>query len=243
MRLDPNKNPAYVILFTALVSGLFTAGIMALHVATEPVVRANERLLTEKALVRVFALGDPSNMTAERIAETIRTRVAGLDPDRPDEPLIEIGSGDRKVRLLVAYKEPVAPGVKPDLKNKDNVLAYAFPIRGVGFWAMINGWLAVTPDGTKTVGVVFTDHQETPGLGGRITESEFRDQFRGKNVTAPPPGEKFIDISRTGEGDRHVDAITGATGTSTAVEKFINADLMRFRAAATKAGLIQEGKE
>ena len=247
MKLDPNKNPVYVIVFTALVSGAFTAGIMALHVATEPIVQANERLLTEKAIVSVFALGDPSRMTARQINETIRTRVAGLpDPDRKDDPLaqpIEIGSGDKKMRLLVAYKEPVPAGTKPDLKDKDKVLAYAFPLHGVGFWAMISGWLAVTPDGGKTVGVVFTDHQETPGLGGRITESEFREQFRGRLVTPPPAGEKSIDVSRSGKGDRHVDAITGATGTSNAVEKFINADLARFRAAAAEAGLIEKGKE
>ena len=59
MKFDPDKSPVYVVLFAAVVSGAFTAVIMALHVATEPVVVANQRLSTEKALVELFGLGDP----------------------------------------------------------------------------------------------------------------------------------------------------------------------------------------
>ena len=39
-------------------------------------------------------------------------------------------------------------------------------------------------------------------------------------------------------GGRHVDAVTGATGTSTAVERFLNENIPAFRRAAKAAGLI-----
>ena len=45
MTFDPNKRSGYIIGFAAVISGLFTAAIMTLHVATKPVVRRNERKL------------------------------------------------------------------------------------------------------------------------------------------------------------------------------------------------------
>ena len=44
MRLDP-KHPAYVILFASLTAAIFTAAIIALQVATAPVVARTEKLL------------------------------------------------------------------------------------------------------------------------------------------------------------------------------------------------------
>lgn len=253
MRIDPNKHPAYIIGFAAIASGLFTAGIMALHVATEPIVKANQRLLTEKAIVELFNLGQAETMTPEQIAELIRRRVAGLeDPDRSDPAARPITISDpgtgRSMRLLVAYKSDMPAGAEVDIHDKQNVLGYAFPIRGVGFWAMIDGWLAVQPDGQKALGVVFLSHQETPGLGGRITEEVFRKQFAGLDVSQPKQGMEYVQIDRdkpqpgSPEAARHVDAITGATGTSTAVGTFINKGFVEFRQIAQAAGLLEAGE-
>ena len=250
MKLNPDKNPVYVILFAVILSGAFTAAIMGLHVATAPIVRANERLLTEKAIVDLFGLGDVDKISAGQIAELIRRRVAGLtDPDRPDDPraqeiyLTDEKTGE-KVRILVAYSTDLPPDRGVDIYDKRNILGYAFPIRGAGFWATIEGWFAVDPSGNRALGVVFTRHQETPGLGGRITEEPFREQFKGLDVSAPGDAEKVIYIERQkpDEGSpkygRHVDTVTGATGTSMAVEEFINADIRRFRRIAVSAGLF-----
>jgi Na+-transporting NADH:ubiquinone oxidoreductase subunit C len=124
------------------------------------------------------------------------------------------------------------------------VVGYAFPISGIGFWATIRGYLAVSPDGAHTLGIAFLDHAETPGLGGRITERGFRRQFVGLDVSRSIGG-RFVTIGHerpSGPADplygRYVDAITGATGTSLALEKFLNADIARFRQAAEAAGLF-----
>jgi len=238
MRINPDKNPWYVIGFAAIVSGLFTMAIMALHVASEPIVQANQRLLTERAIVELFGLDEGRELTDAEVTGLIDARVAGLG-----EP-ISLETDGESVRILIAYESQKPAEIDP--LDKTGVLAYAFPIRGVGFWAMIDGWLAVTPNGTRAVGVVFLSHQETPGLGGRITEKAFRSQFKGLTVTPPPPGMQYVYIGRTApepaspQAARHVDAITGATGTSTAVETFVNDDLARFRRIATAAGLLED---
>ncbi|HAU36698.1 MAG TPA: hypothetical protein DCX07_03145 [Phycisphaerales bacterium] len=253
MKFNPNKSPAYVIVFAAIVSAAFAAAIMALHAAGAGAVRRNERLMEEKALVDLFGLADVRSLNDGEITRLVRTRIAGYanagdDPsdERRREILLTDPQTGAKIPLLVAFRHDLDPRAKVDLHDKANILAYALPISGVGFWARIDGWLAVTPDLSRTVGIVFLRHSETPGLGGRITESEFRDQFRrGVSVTPPPDGGKFIEISRASAGQqnpRHVDAITGATGTSTAVERFVNRDLAAFRRAAAAAGL-DDGKD
>jgi len=240
MTLDPNKSPTYVILFAAVVSGAFTCAIMALHVATEPVVEANQKLLRQKALVELFGLGDVGELSAVQIASLVETHIY--------ETTINAGS-DLETPLLAAFKQPLAIEGRGqiDIRDKEGVLGYAFPISGVGFWARIDGYLAVTPDLSHVLGIVFTTHSETPGLGGRITEPAFREQFKGLPVTLPDSGGRFIYIERTSprpsdpRHKRHVDAITGATGTSTAVDEFLNRDIGRIRRAAARAGLIRPG--
>ena len=243
MTFDPNRSPVYVVLFAVAVSGAFTAAIMALHVATRPIVERNEELLEQRALVELFALGDVDTMTDARIAETYRRRIrrATINEDKPE-----------RMELLIAYDSDRPLDEEADPTDKRGVKGYGFPIGGVGFWARIEGYLAVTPDFRRTLGVTFMRHQETPGLGGRITEPEFKRWFRpggphpdGLDVTPPPPGEPYVRVSATSPDrsdpsyDRHVDSITGATGTSTAVGEFINADIRRARAAAVEAGIIE----
>ena len=87
--------------------------------------------------------------------------------------------------------------------------AYALPIEGPGLWGSISGYLALSDDLKTILGITFTDQNETPGLGGRIDEARFRDQFRGL---------EFKPLSYSGE----LHAITGATQTSSSVLKMIN---------------------
>lgn len=108
-------------------------------------------------------------------------------------------------------------------------LAYAFPVGGKGFWGRIEGLLALNNDLNEITGIVFTQNVETPGLGARITEQWFRDQFQGISLPEHPKDGKYVVVSKqdAGKGNR-VDAITGATMTSTLVEKFLNEDIKRI---------------
>ena len=187
-------------------------------------------------MVELFALGDPETMTDREILDVVARRVAG--PVK-----IADGRGGR-MSVWIAFKTDQPPGREPTLADKADIQAYAFGVSGVGFWATIEGRLAVTPDLERIVGIVFLSHSETPGLGGRIsTERAWREAFRGLDIT---PDAKlafvYIDHSTPADGDprrpRHVHALSGATGTSTAVEAFLRAEIERFRAAAIASGII-----
>lgn len=70
-------------------------------------------------------------------------------------------------------------------------------------------WLMVGFNPDKTVrSISVLEHKETPGLGSKMTEPKFLEQFIGKN-----PQEFKLKVKKDG-GD--IDALTGATITSRA---------------------------
>jgi Na+-transporting NADH:ubiquinone oxidoreductase subunit NqrC len=97
---------------------------------------------------------------------------------------------------------------------------------GKGLWGEMRGFVAVDPraPGVKewTVrGLVFYFDDETPGLGKRIRDEDFKARFRsamGKLV----PGLKVLKTEGMAEGPFEVDGMTSATITGQGVEEMIN---------------------
>jgi RnfABCDGE-type electron transport complex G subunit len=97
----------------------------------------------------------------------------------------------------------------------------AFAYSGSGLWGPINGIVALNPDLSTLKGVTIIHQEETPGLGSRITEQSYLDQFRGKDFTA---GLKLMPPGKS-RGNDEIDAITGATLTPKAFLQILNANL------------------
>jgi Na+-transporting NADH:ubiquinone oxidoreductase subunit C len=95
------------------------------------------------------------------------------------------------------------------------VTGYAFPFSGSALWGTIRGYLALNEDLSVIKGLTFTEQNETPGLGGRIDEEPFKAQWRGVPL---PEG----DLAYGTIGDKQVDAVSGATQSSTAVTRTLN---------------------
>ncbi len=252
MKLNVNS-PGYVLAFAAIVSTVFTGAIMTLQAVSEHAAVEAARLYTEKSLVEVFELGKdrPHPLSDEAVWRLYRQSIRPYDkPLRDPQTGIVFNDTDPNAgplapRTFVA----LAPGARPGDGKDGQVMGYALPVTGIGFWSRIDGYLAVTPDLSKVIGIVFVSHQETPGLGGRITEPRWRKQFEGLDIAPPGGGGKYIyvggdkpEAKDSPKYGRHVDAITGATGTSTAVERFMNRDIEAFRRAAEAAGIIEKKK-
>lgn len=132
-------------------------------------------------------------------------------------------------RFIEEVDEPdKSSGRAYTLKKDGRLVAYALPISGQGFWARIEGVIGIAADKKTITGVVFYEQKETPGLGAQITTSEFRSQFQGKVISVT---DKPLNIKRPGDIlDRSdVHAVTGATQTSTRLEKIINDGLKTWR--------------
>ncbi len=125
-------------------------------------------------------------------------------------------------------------------------LVYGTQFAGPGLWGTIEGVIAVTADLREIVGIEIVSDNETPGLGGRINEPWFKDQFRGERVTAD--GIDVTHIAGDGDPDRVnglIDGITGATRTSDSMEAIVNRELRRLRTTEIQQILrsleLQEG--
>jgi len=185
--------------------------------------------------------------TAERVAlneELYRRREVLISLDLTDEPELDAETVEklfmqRVIPLTWKKQDTVVYGRLAE-QGADHVDAYAFPISGRGFWGPIYGYLGVSPDGNTLVGIGFLKHLETPGLGARIEELWFGEQFEGKDISQPKDG---ISIKFVPEGasldDHSVHAITGATRTSQGLESFLNRDIKRIKAALSNGELTR----
>ncbi len=97
-------------------------------------------------------------------------------------------------------------------------LGYVVTATSKGYNGGVTVSVGIASDGTIR-GIEFLTLAETPGLGMKAGEPEFKDQFAGKNA-------QRLKVSKTGasSGDE-IDAISGATITSTAVTNAVNASL------------------
>ncbi len=99
------------------------------------------------------------------------------------------------------------------------VIGYVFSVTNPeGYGGDIQLSVGIKNDGTVN-GYEVLSISETAGLGMKATEAEFKDQFKGKKA------EKLEVVKTGAKEEQQIDAISGATITSTAVTKEINACL------------------
>ncbi len=103
-----------------------------------------------------------------------------------------------------------------DITFEDDRKAYILPITGSGLWGPIEMMLGFSEDLEQMTGISILSHNETPGLGARIEEPWFTEQFRGKK------GPFELVQEGTAERDDEIDGITGATRTTAAVGEIVN---------------------
>jgi Na+-transporting NADH:ubiquinone oxidoreductase subunit C len=134
---------------------------------------------------------------------------------------------DRRVRRIEVKNKSIYVGY---LEDAQTIKGFAFPVGGPGFWGPISGMIAVDPAASKVLGISFYSHSETPGLGARISERRFTEQFHGLTIHPVEENKKifYLKPEGTGRAPNELDAVTGATGTSRAVETFVNQELDRF---------------
>jgi electron transport complex protein RnfG len=93
--------------------------------------------------------------------------------------------------------------------------AYAVKIEVDGYGGIITAMVGVNADGTVR-NVVISGMSETAGLGTRISEDKFRSQYEGKAAG--------ITVAKSGEPkDNEIAAVSGATISSRAITKGVNA--------------------
>jgi len=94
---------------------------------------------------------------------------------------------------------------------------------GKALWGTVNGIIAIEKNLKTIKGIDIISHNETPGLGGRIEEAWFLNQFKDETINK----NMIRVVQGSGEGnynskDGIIDGIAGATRTSHSMEVMIN---------------------
>lgn len=189
------KKIIYPTIIMMLFAGVMTGIIALVDAATKERIAELEVVKVEKTVLYVLGIEIPVSeglSENEAISETYKTYIK------------EVPIDDGKALAYVA-------------REGDSVMGVAFKMEGTALWGTVAGYFALSGDGKELLGVNFTSHSETPGLGGRIDEAWFKDQFR--HLPADAAGKTAIYKPKTGG---NVDTITGATLTSDDVLDMIN---------------------
>ncbi len=100
---------------------------------------------------------------------------------------------------------------------------YVLSASGKGLWDDIWGYVAVKSDIITINGSVFDHKQETAGLGSKINEDWFQDQFIGKTIEENGSYSP-IGVLKPGKdlNNHQVDGISGATFTGVGVDEMLS---------------------
>jgi Na+-transporting NADH:ubiquinone oxidoreductase subunit C len=171
-------------------------------------------------LIAIGALALINEATGPRIQQNIEVKnqekvleAANLLPENSTDQ--EIQSLFSNAFEILNWNESTLYQLEPSI--------FVVPISGSGLWGSIHGYIGINFSNNALLGLSFVSHNETPGLGGRIEEAEFLDQF--DNLILPTQPDYLIYRPKPGG---NIDAISGATGTSNAVRNFLNADLTQY---------------
>lgn len=199
------KKRLFSVFYMFVLTLCFTSLVSAVKTFNDERIETNQRVKLQRIVLKVLDI-------------PLKGKTLDRNPGRIFEKRIKMIDVKGKT-LYVGYEE-----------DGRTIRGYAFPVGGPGFWGPVYGMAAVDPGARKILGIAFYRHSETPGLGGRISEDWFSDQFKGLPLY-PVDGDKkifYLKPAGAGKKSNELDAITGATGTSRAVEAFLNQDLKRF---------------
>ncbi len=153
------------------------------------------------------------------MGEELPTEGVTISKLRPWKDVTD-SSIDRKDLKLPVYILKAADG--------ESVAAYCIPVWGKGLWGAIYGYLAIEPDGETVRGITFlSNHKETPGLGARIVEAEWRAQWKAKTIFNADGKLAPITLIKGGvrpdskKASHQVDGISGATMTCKGVSQMM----------------------
>ena len=188
------KTRIFPVLFMLVITLVFISVTTIIYTISKDTIKLNETLRIKRAVLYSADISTPDD--PGKIEEIYTKRVK------------EIKDEDGNIKYYKVLEDDL-----------ETVTANVVIKTGPGLWGEIT--MAVGLDSAAGVikGIEMIDQNETPGLGGRISELWFKEQFRGKTspLTKVPEGEPA--------GKNQFQAITGATNSSNAVMDIVNLTL------------------
>ncbi|MDI9486079.1 MAG: RnfABCDGE type electron transport complex subunit G [Bacillota bacterium] len=165
------------------VIAMVSAGILSVvYSTTSVIIEENQARALESSVFEV--------LPGTARVEILRRSADELGVDDPQE------MREQEQRTTLIYQ---------GVDDQDQILGYAFVGEANGYGGVIRVLVGVDEKTDQILNIKILSHTETPGLGDRIEDEDFRSRFVGKTVEDP------IAINRD------IDGLTGATVSSNAV--------------------------
>ena len=231
-----NKNSnIYQILYAAVMVLLVGTVLAFIYMALKPKQNENIANDTRKQILSALHIAAPSDAQVKETYEKYIIQDLLVDAQGNITDSAQNVAFDVDMKKNVKLAERQLPVMK--CKLDDGSIKYVLPVYGAGLWGPIWGYIAVNDDGNTIYGANFSHEGETPGLGARIADQDFQDEFvdkhlfldgKYKGVVVLKKGQKSVT------GAEQVDALTGATITSLGVSAMLEDCLAPYEAFLKK---------
>ncbi|MGI6557898.1 MAG: RnfABCDGE type electron transport complex subunit G [Limnochordia bacterium] len=128
-------------------------------------------------------------------AETYETLASKTQPEIPEDD-VTLSEAPPTQQLIPVYR---------GLDKNGKEVGLAFIVENPGYGGLIRFIAGIDTRSNTLTQIQILEHKETPGLGSKIADAPFREQFSGKSIADP-----FVV-------GQDVDGISGATVSSKAV--------------------------
>jgi len=188
----------YIIIYSTIMVVIVAFLLAFVSQTLKPLQDANVALDTEKQILNSLNL-------------------RGLDDAEAHATFVKIVKFDEALNVYVCT-----------LENGD--VKYVLPLKGQGMWGGISCFLAIDSDKNTVYGAYFNHESETAGLGAEIKDNaDWQAKFQGKKIFADGDDSTIaLSVVKAVNNETTVDAVTGATVTSTAVSKMLQEQLTKY---------------
>ena len=200
--MNTNKN-SYIILYSTVMVVIVAFLLAFIYQTLKPMQDVNVALDKKKQILASLNIRDVSDSEAEA-----------------------------NYQEVVKAENTVGEGLTLYQCEVDGNKKVVVPVRGMGLWGPIWGYVALDDDKTTIFGAYFNHESETAGLGAEIKDSRaWQDQFRGKKVYSVD-GKVVIAVKKKSDvknPESECDAVTGATLTSDGVSLMLQESFEKYK--------------
>lgn len=199
-KLNTNSN-TYIIIYSVVMVMIVAFLLAFIYSSLKDTQEANVRLDTKKQILASLNIRD---FNSDDDAENMYT---------------------------TTVKEEVSVGEKTAyICDVNGEKKYILPVKGMGLWGPIWGYIAVNADGNTVYGAFFNHEGETAGLGAEIKDSQkWQQQFVGKKIFDANGNVVLKTVKKIENAESEVDIVTGATLTCNGVSDMLTTDLAQYK--------------
>jgi len=165
------------------------------------------------------------NLSEGRFATEEELQQAGIDPNNYND---RTASRDPAISRSLRGDDPAGIQRQADFAtvylrqtNGGQTDLLVLPIHGAGLWGAMYGILVLEGDLRTVRGLSYYEHKETPGLGAKVENDDWRAQWPGQVAFNDDGSVALSVVKGRADAPGEIDGLSGATLTTYGVDRMI----------------------